>query len=376
VGGLRALVSLRASAGGVVGAVLLLALVSCTSETPGPTGLSGVWSVSIEDGDVEVFGVGAEIVLGFAGSSGGTGWLRIDRARSGVRSCDRFVFGFDDELTIVSPFTGARVYEVAEDGDDFLLSGDGVELRLSRVVGADPRVVPCATAKATLVTTFDRELHNASRLSGHGGALYFNREAYPSVIQRYDVNTGSLTEVVYSEPFQSQYRIIMAVSDAETFYAHCFCGNTDDVLAFDASANVSFASFSTTTLAAPFSVSYGERIAPGLIALGGHSRATGTQRIAVLSDADLTVVSEGDLLADAHVWDIAVLDGQTYALVGGYGPPVIVRVGDGNVATASADVPGLAGLFPVGIASAGGALYVIGSDRRLDQTYLFSVELP
>lgn len=376
MGGLRALVSLRVWGGGVVGAILLLVLASCTSNAPGATGLTGVWSVSIEDGDLDAFGTGAEILVGFVASSGGTGWFRVHQPSSGVRSCDRFVFGFDDDLTMVSPFSGARVYEVTEDGEDFLLTGDSLQLRLRRVAGADPGVVPCATARTTLVTTFERQLHNASRLSGRGGALYFNREANPSVIQRYDVGTGDLTEVAYTEPVKSQYRIIMAVGDAETFYAHCFCGGTDDALAFDASANVSFASFSTATLAVPFSVSYGERVAPGRIALGGYSYATGVQRVAVLSDTDLTVVSESDLLAGAYVLDIAVLDGEVYALVSGYGLPVIVRVGGANVATASADVPGLAGLYPVGIASADGTLYVIGSDPRLDRAYLFSVELP
>jgi len=190
------------------------------------------------------------------------------------------------------------------------------------------------------------------------------------------VASGALSEIAYTEPVNSQYRIVMAVRDAATFYAHCFCGGPVDARAFDVLGNESFASFSSAALTAPFYVEYGEQVAPGLIALGGYSSTTGTHRLAVLSDSDLSLVAEDDLLPGANVADIAVLDGTVYALVSGSGGSAVVRVGEGPMATESADVPALAGLYPLGIAAADGTLYVIGGDELLDRAYLFAVELP
>jgi hypothetical protein len=366
-------------AGRVLGTALLLTLAACALEPglPPETGLAGVWSAEIVDGESDAFGREVEIVMGFAGGSGGAGWLRTVQDSSGVQLCSRFVFALDDgALSVVTPFRGAASYDVAEEGDEFVLAGEDVRLRLRRIAGSDPTDPPCATAATTLVATFDRYLHNASRLAGAGGSLYFNREASPSIIQRYDVATGALSEVAYTEPVNSQYRIVMAVRDDGAFYAHCFCAGTADALAVDVLANASFASFSSAALTAPFSVEYGERVAPGQIALGGFSNTSGTNRLAVLSDADLSLVAERDLLPGANVADIAVLDGTMYALVNGFGLPAVVRVGDDHRATASADVPALAGLFPRGLAAADGTLYVIGGDELLDRAYLFAVELP
>jgi len=100
-----------ARAGRFVGTALLLTLAACAVEpgTPVETGLSGVWSVEVVEGEPDAFGREVEVAMGFAGVSGGAGWLRTVQASSGVQLCSRFVFGRDDgALAIVTPFSGAE----------------------------------------------------------------------------------------------------------------------------------------------------------------------------------------------------------------------------------------------------------------------------
>lgn len=349
-----------------------LLLAGCESTPPAPpddfVDLQGLWLVTAGPGTE--YGSDGTTTLEFgSGRSGGATFLSESDAND-IKTCERHVYAslaenvvlLDDEYYVATP-----------SGDTIELSNDDDSLTLERIAGAGP-VTPCEQVTATVIETLNIGVGGFSSLNSFQTRLYFNVDDPTDSIVAYDIATDSLgTARTYSDSVSGgTHRWVTGVRSDDLFYGHCGCGGSNSFDYYNLSTNTSTVSVETDTgLGINFSVRYGY-FGGNEAVVGGRNRDDFTKNDLVTVNADtLALVSSRQILDEASIEDVALVDGRLLALV----RDSIVVVGADGRAEETYEVNGATLAYYSGITGIGSTVYLLGATAA-DDVVLLEVELP
>ncbi|HZJ10221.1 MAG TPA: hypothetical protein VFD39_11040 [Trueperaceae bacterium] len=353
-------------------AATLLVLAACSTPTPSPPDegleLEGTWLVTPASGTE--YGAGGTTTLEFGAATSGSAAFLSRSDANDITTCERHVYAILSENVVLLD----EQYYIAEaaDADTLLLDNGTDSLTLTRVAGT-PLVTPCGAASVTELDTYAAGNGNFTSLSSFDGRLYFNIDDPSESIVSFDTASGTFgAPRVYSQSVSGGiHNWVVAARSDDLFYGHCACGGSESADAFNLATNTSIVSVETgTDLGNEIGVRYGY-FDGATVVIGGRSRVDSGINVLLTLDADtLALISQRQILPEASIDDVALLNGQLIALVDGN----LVLVGADGRADATVELSGQTP-FLAGLATIGSSAYVLAESND-DESLIYEVTLP
>lgn len=353
---------------------LALLLVSCSPAPPqSPTDdridLEGLWLVTPATGTT--YGAGGTTTLEFGAASSGNATFLSQAEANEVKTCEHHVYvALTDSVVLLNGTY--YVATVSQAGDQIVLERDASRLTLDRVTGTPP-VTPCPELHFAELDILDVGVGGFSQLNAFQTRLYFNIDAPSSPLVGYDISgtLGTPRTYNFSVSGGTHRWVIGARSDA-LFYGHCGCGGSTTVDHFNLDLDTSVAAVETTAgLGVNFSVRYGYFDGAAMVIGGRRLDAPGVNELLTVNADTLALVSRRQILPAANIKDVALVDGQLYALVGRY----LVEVGSNGRAAETFKLMGVASSAPRGVTGIGRTVYILDSTATA-QAALYEASLP
>jgi hypothetical protein len=367
----------------LVSGVLLL---GCSQAVTDTLDLSGTWAVTAERvGPATGFGTTGTMMVVFSAAAGGdTEFRGIDEA-SGMTVCRSYATALVDETVLIfgaigddfESGTAGRAYLVESIGGGAIqLVGEVETLTLTRVI--DPPVAACGAAIVVAAHEVMVPRPSWTGFAGFESILYFNTGDGNPIVGYSTVTNDVVSERSYTPFIGQTNRVLLASEGHDVFFGHCACGRSSDFSRFDLDTNTTLATRSTITdLGAQTILRYGY-VDGDQVVLGGRrdadSAGSSLNKLLVLDGTTLDLVSTRTVLDGVSLTGVTRFGGDLLAATQDW---EIVVVREDGRAAATHVVPALAGLTPRGIATAGGALYLLATDwTDAERVWVLHVELP
>lgn len=363
-------------------AALTFLLTACGAPADGPStptpsrpDLSGAWRAAGEGTIFPSAGSLRYLRLDGPPGSGGTGGVFGVQEGIDVLTCAELVFAvLDDDVVSISSsrlLGGSQLFVFERRGADTLrlTNSEGVTETFTRE-GAVPAEAACESVGFSQeLEGLELALSSWSELESDGSLLRVLGEDD----RVYPVSPSSGT-IGLPQDLASQYRVFVAMQGSTDYWAHCACGGSQEAFRMRVGGVVVDEVHTDTDLGVEIGVRAGAFDGSSLW-LFGTTRAA--PRVGTLLQVD--AAAEPDVLLgsfefDAFLRGLTFHDGSLWGLVNALGTKLIRIDPALGRATRTVALPDLAGGDYQGVASHGGAIYLLWRRSGGDTFSLFRVD--